>query len=195
MNCIAYDKIINCLLFSLSDLVRYDMELITRKVKEECINHRLANYLEDYTLNLLNNNKHNFNNKLSVDVEYNKNMDDRKSINVSGNVINIRPDIIVHERRTNKNNIMAIECKMRNQDAHAKQKLMQLASHPYNYKCCICLVYRPHHEDMKLHILNLVTREFTTQNLIKTQLLDPQQLSIIKTNIYNSQNYSLSKPT
>ncbi len=57
---------------SLNDLIEQDVKIIERKLKEECINHRLALYLElnrptDYSGPV-------------IDIEYDKNYDQKKHI-------------------------------------------------------------------------------------------------------------------
>lgn len=183
MRCINNGNIWDCILLSLSSLVQHDLELIERSVKEECINHRFAHYIELSLLNLFDDIDDVTNTKICVDVEYNKNMSNAKSISSANISINIRPDILVHERLSNENNIMVVECKMLKFDAHAKLKLKQLALDPYNYKYCLCLVYRPSHEDMKLHIFNRLSSEFNSIYLNKTRLTSDEYLSSIKSKI------------
>ena len=79
---------------SLRKLLEKDINLIRRKVKEECINHRLATYLEEFSPKEYSH--------AIVDLEYNKNYDKDKAIEGSdGKIHKIRPDIIIHKREDN----------------------------------------------------------------------------------------------
>ena len=92
-----------CVLQALMLVIKSDADLIETQPREECVNHKLAQYLENvlYERNLLGN--------CSVDIEYNKYKEDEKK---TSNGRNIRPDIIAHERRSgNKNNLIVIEAK------------------------------------------------------------------------------------
>ena len=51
---------------ALKELIKRDIDLIHRKVREECINHRLACYLEQFL------SEYKCEIKYSVDLEYNK---------------------------------------------------------------------------------------------------------------------------
>ena len=76
---------------ALKELVRRDIDLIHRKVREECINHRLACYLEQFL------SEYKCKIKYSVDLEYNKNYNAPKRIPIdeNKNIKAIRPDIIL----------------------------------------------------------------------------------------------------
>ncbi len=88
---------------------RRDAELIRRGVQEETISHRLALYLEAFLyeqLNLVLFDPAGY----DVDTEYNKNGEDLKRL-VRGDRRGKRPDIIVHRRGHNENNLLMIEVK------------------------------------------------------------------------------------
>ena len=78
-----------------------DSSLIDRKLKEECINHRLACRIEgskpepylDYY----------------IDIEYNKNINEVKK--TPRRLAGVQPDIIVHRRERNDENILVAEIK------------------------------------------------------------------------------------
>ena len=92
-----------CVVQALKMLLQYDSDLINTQPKEECINHKLAQYLESvlHEKTLLEGR--------DVDIEYNKYKEDEKK---SSDGRNIRPDIIVHERKSgNRNNLIVIEAK------------------------------------------------------------------------------------
>lgn len=81
----------------------------SRKLHEVCINHKLANYLEDAILPILNEN----NKKYFVDIEFNREGVNRKRLDYNGQEQIVRPDIIIHNRKTGpeKANFLVIECK------------------------------------------------------------------------------------
>jgi hypothetical protein len=79
-----------------------------RKLHEVCINHRLANHLELAILPVLS-----INEPLFVDIEFNRQGMDFKQIRMSGEDHTVRPDIIIHNRKTGcqKLNVLVVECK------------------------------------------------------------------------------------
>ncbi len=85
-----------------------DFILLKNNIHEQNISHRLAYYME----NLLNNYSWFRQSKLSVDVEYNRDITNVKMIDND----NCRPDVIIHERNTNENNIIVIEIKKDNEN-------------------------------------------------------------------------------
>ena len=99
---------------ALKELIGRDIDLIHRKVREECINHRLACYLEQFL------SEYKCGIEYSVDLEYNKTIDENKNIKA------IRPDIIIHERETNANNLIVFEIKKNYTDRHDLKKIKGL---------------------------------------------------------------------
>ncbi|MGJ1227112.1 hypothetical protein [Sphingobacterium siyangense] len=116
------DQIKEILLASLSNLQNNDSWLLTKNLSEQSVSHKLAEYLQRYL------------NDYNVDCEYNGDIDDpnsRKHIAILRNqlelngLLSIRetrlereiieravfPDIIVHKRGNNKNNLLIIEVK------------------------------------------------------------------------------------
>jgi len=79
-----------------------------RKLHEVCINHRLANHLEDEVLPILSSKK-----KMFVDIEFNREGVNYKKSQINGEEKRVRPDIIIHNRRTGKEktNFLVVECK------------------------------------------------------------------------------------
>lgn len=67
-----------------------------------------------------------------VDVEYNRDLDSVKTLDK----IMIIPDLIIHERGTNSNNLVAIEFKKNKDSKKDKEKLEKLinSNYGYNYK-------------------------------------------------------------
>ncbi len=143
------DKIKWLIKKSLRELVRRDAGLIHRKVKEECINHRLACYLERF-LNVGSSTLY------SVDLEYNKNCNDPKKIIIdeNKNVKAIRPDIIIHERENNNNNLIAFEIKKNYTNRHDLEKIKGLLRSPYKYKYGCLISYLPTKSYIKVKLLS-----------------------------------------
>lgn len=86
-----------------------------RKLHEVRVNHRLANHLETALLPMLR-----IDERLFVDIEFNREDVDFKHIRMNGENHTVRPDIIIHNRKTGsqKRNVLAVECKK--QSAHAR---------------------------------------------------------------------------
>ncbi len=89
-----------------------------RKLHEVCINHKLANYLEEFILPILEYK----NIKYFVDIEFNREGVNKKEIKINGIEKVVRPDIIVHNRKTRdeKDNFLVAECKKSNVDKDEK---------------------------------------------------------------------------
>jgi hypothetical protein len=89
--------------------IEEDVGYDSRKLYEVCINHRLANYLEDAILPILNENGREY----SVDIEFNREGGNKKKLEVNGSEQFVRPDIIIHNRKTGrkKANFLVVECK------------------------------------------------------------------------------------
>lgn len=87
-------------------LIERDEGLIRRKVREECINHKLACYLEQFLNDHLNGHP-----TYEVDLGYNKNYLDSKKVIIdeNNNAKAIRLGIIVHIGETNQHNLIAFE--------------------------------------------------------------------------------------
>jgi hypothetical protein len=79
-----------------------------RKLHEVCVNHRLANHLAAALLPALRSDE-----RLFVDIEFNREGVDFKHIRINSEDRTVRPDIIIHNRKTGsqKRNVLAVECK------------------------------------------------------------------------------------
>jgi hypothetical protein len=84
---------------SIDSLLDNDMDLLATGAHEQAICHRLAVYLEQHT-------------DLNVDCEYNRNMMRAKELRGGRR---FRPDIIVHRRLSNDENVLVVETKARAQ--------------------------------------------------------------------------------
>lgn len=131
------DKFLTYINDALDELYINDQYLIKNETHEMSIVSKFTTYL---TIVLLNNN---FNNgDYNIDNEYDK---DRlsesglKEIIYNNKIINIRPDLIIHTRGNNDNNLVAIEFKKEsNKNNKAKwfdnEKLKILTDNNYRYK-------------------------------------------------------------
>lgn len=133
---------------ALKSLIKFDEELIENQPKEECINHRLALYLEE----ILRKKELSKEQKVNVDVEYDKYKEDKKK---SSDGKNIRPDIIVHKRKSgNKNNLIVIEAKKKYIDKKDKTKIRDLVNNEkFKYSLGVGVAYLPDKNYMKIKFL------------------------------------------
>ena len=138
---------------SLKELVRKDGGLIHQKVREECINHKLACYLEQFLTDFLSVESHV---SYSVDLEYNKNYNKPKKIIIdeNNNTKAIRPDIIIHERGNNDNNLIAFEIKKDYTSQYDIAKIKSLLKGPYNYKYGCLISYLPTKPYIKVKLIS-----------------------------------------
>lgn len=141
--------IIKMLKQSVDLLYENDSYLIEHSVHEQDISHRIAHYFE----NLLEDYSWYKKSSFNIDVEYNKNFDNPKrayekcyncsdiscytppkSVNYQSSC---KPDIILHERGSNDNNILVIEIKKCNKeckDDFAKLSAFTCNASDYKYK-------------------------------------------------------------
>jgi hypothetical protein len=144
---ISWPEIEKIISLSLHKLLVCDNELLTTdqtnssqgQVGEWSIAHRLAVYLEDFYFDEA---RENHRSVLSVDCDYNKHIygEKRQYPNQLSNMKKMRPDITIHERRKDRNNILAIEIKKQatvNGTKADKAKLSSLQKQPYGYKHCV----------------------------------------------------------
>jgi hypothetical protein len=117
-------------------LVEFDNDLIKTQPKEECINHRFARCLERVLSDkgLLD--------MCDVDIEYDKYMEGEKK---GSDGRNIRPDILIHERRSgDRNNLMVIEAKKGYETKKDRNKVIDLvSSDKYRYSMGAVVSYFP----------------------------------------------------
>lgn len=115
-----------------------DFVLLKNNTHEQDISHRFAHYME----NSLNNYLWFRQSQLSVDVEYNRDIADTKTIDNE----NCRPDIIIHERLTHKNNVIVIEIKKDSEydrvDFERLKKFTKISEeNPYKYQIGLYLSF------------------------------------------------------
>jgi hypothetical protein len=100
-----------------------------RKLHEVCINHKLAEYLAAEILPILETKE-----RLFVDMEFNREGIDFKNVKIEDKVERVRPDIIVHNRRSGRGklNLLIVECKKSGSHpaeiAHDCKKIIALMS-------------------------------------------------------------------
>lgn len=150
-------------------LIRNDIELIKNQPREECINHKFAQYLEK----LLKKRDVLTKLELDVDVEYDKYKEDEKKSSCGRN---IRPDIIVHKRKSgNKNNLMVIEAKKNYINKKDKCKIMDLVkSKDFKYSLGVGVAYLPNRNYMKIKF-------FLLSGMWETYQLNKEDFRIKKT--------------
>ena len=123
---------------ALQILVENDRSIIDKRVKEECITHKFAIYIEKFL------NDGNLELEYDVDIEYDKNLaNNKKIIEAQEQEISIRPDILVHKRHTHDFNLIAIEVKKGYSNRHDLEKIKRLLNDPYNYSFGFFISYLP----------------------------------------------------
>lgn len=132
------DKLQRYFIQALKLLIKHDNELIENQPKEECINHRLAQHMEE----ILRKNRELIHFKLNVDVEYDKYLEDQKKSSVGKH---IRPDIIVHKRQSgDKHNLIVVEAKKQYVSGKDKKKIIDLVtSKRFMYSLGVGVAYLP----------------------------------------------------
>lgn len=116
-----------------------------RKLHEVCVNHRLANHLQDEVLPLLNKL---YEEKMFVDIEFNRDGGSYKRAEIDGKEKTVRPDIIIHNRKsgTEKKNFLVVECKKKGASRaeinNDKQKILALMQQEkYEYLFGLQVIY------------------------------------------------------
>jgi len=121
----------------LQELIEKDSDILKININERTISHRFAVYLEKY-----------FDDSWSIDCEYNRNHDDKKTLDIYPSSIEtndtegktVFPDIIVHQRKTDEN-LLVIEMKKStntSNDARTKDiKKLEAFKRELNYQFAI----------------------------------------------------------
>lgn len=112
-------------------LIKNDIDLFERDLHEDCISTRLAYYMANGIEDSLN--------EIKVDCQYNRNGRETKELDGHNRI----PDIIVHERASNRNNIVMIEAKKNQLAQSDTDKINLFLELPYKYMMCIGLLYLP----------------------------------------------------
>lgn len=113
-----------------------------RKLHEVCINHRLAMHFENVIAPILKPEKY------YVDIEFNREGIHFKSLEYNGQKYLVRPDIIIHNRRSGgeKENFLVVECKKEDASNEGKEKDLVKLEHfitdpKYQYKFGLQVIY------------------------------------------------------
>lgn len=96
-------------------------KILNRELHETTLNHRFAFYLE---MNLINESITNYN----VDIEYNRNFGNSKSVIIETLDIPIRPDILIHKRMSKDfdKHLLVVEAKKGKTSQHDIDKIKGL---------------------------------------------------------------------
>lgn len=113
---------------SLNEVHDKDLKLFTLNVGENCLNHRLGLYLT----------KHFEKGDVTVDLEYNRHLDETKTYAKDRRAI---VDIAIHKRDSDARNICAIECKKVRASEKDKEKIKSFISSKFNYQFGAIVVY------------------------------------------------------
>ena len=132
-----YDYFKEVIIYAAKKLVENDTILIDTKVKEECINHKLALYIEE---KIRAEEKIDFS-SLDVDLEYDKRIEQSKKVDGRP----IRPDILVHQRKSgDKNNFVALEAKKDYWSRSDRRKIKKLVcENSFQYLLGCTISYLP----------------------------------------------------
>ena len=112
-------------------------KILNRELHETTLNHRLAYYLEN---ELVKGSVLDYN----VDIEYNRNFGNSKSVIIEGNDIPIRPDILIHKRMSDNlgDNLLVVEAKKGKSSQHDYNKIIALMKDErYLYKFGLLVSY------------------------------------------------------
>lgn len=98
---------------AIDDLIANDMELLELGVTERALSHQLAHYIASMVVT-----------PLSVDCEYNRHFEDPKRLNLPPRraldnelrATTVFPDIIVHQRNSDDQNLLVLELKKPDED-------------------------------------------------------------------------------
>ena len=115
-----------------------------RKMHEVCINHRLANHLEDFVLALLSGDRETY----FVDIKINREGTNYEDARVEGKEERMRPDIIIHNRKSGdgKHNFLVVKCKKDDAEEDeiaydAKKIKALLVDRKYSYQSGLQVIY------------------------------------------------------
>jgi hypothetical protein len=142
LRAITPDTLKQCIIDALKQLIKEDALLIKNSLKEECINHKLAQHIEKE----LNSREIQFG---SVDIEYDKYLEDAKELSTNDR---IRPDILVHKRvGGNQGNLIVIEAKKYYSRTRDREKVMRLVDgKEFRYTVGAVISYLPAANYIKL---------------------------------------------
>lgn len=116
---------------------------------ERAIVFKFGEYFDELTHNL--ENVRNMN--LCVDCEYDRHLNDIKRIDWYNEKRKIVPDIVWHQRNTDRNNILAIEFKgWWNHQSRENDKIKKLCQEPYNYQYGVRIDFAKEQKNVKVDL-------------------------------------------
>jgi hypothetical protein len=121
----------------LKQLLECDADLIHRSLHEDCISHRLALYMSNGIES---------GTELRVDFQYNRNFRNPKELKGFNTV----PDIILHKRESNLENILIIEAKKASFNEGDQRKLNDFILEKYSYQVSVGVLYLPTRDHISL---------------------------------------------
>jgi hypothetical protein len=135
-----YNEFLTKLQVAIDRLVQNESSLFTysKPLREEAISHQLANKLGDVF------------STYSVDCEYSRQPDQDQKRNDLGNVI--RPDILIHTRGHNNNNLAVIEVKWDENPENDIDKITAMSCLQYKYGCVVRFNKCGHCSELKVYI-------------------------------------------
>lgn len=115
---------------SIDALVKHDLQLFELDVTERAMAHQLARHMSDRVES-----------SLSVDCEYNRHFADPKRLNLRRRDASDRevrattvfPDIIVHERNTDRRNLLVLELKKPGESVEYDERKLRAFRHELGY--------------------------------------------------------------
>lgn len=124
---------------ALCRFLEHDVYLLRHDLAERAMTHKVGEYLQaEFS-------EHN------VDCEYNRNMDGAKRVELpptdneeDARSVSTYPDIIVHRRGNNDNNLLIVEAKKSNSQYDAgydERKIRAFSRLPYNYRVGVLLMF------------------------------------------------------
>lgn len=141
-----------------SDYIILGEKEINREVHETAINHRLAVNIEMFTPEGFGH--------YHVDIEYNRFINQRKMVRSlkTGNVIEVRPDILVHSRtnlRIETPHLLVVEAKKYKNNEKDRNHIFDImADSNYNYKYGLLVSYYDNSERIQCELISFVKGDF-----------------------------------
>lgn len=144
-------KLKGILISALSELYENDADLILNEANEDTLNGRLSYYLRPYLES----------ENIKVDVEYNRHIDTVKYYGDQGKYAVV--DIIVHQRMTDENNMLAIECKRYKIIESEIDKIRALVSPEFGYNLGATISY--YQKVITFYEWDVENKSFTTEKI------------------------------
>jgi hypothetical protein len=131
------EQVTEILEYAIEQLKKNDSVLFDLNVSERALMFHMARYIRDKTPVNLN-----------VDCEYNRHLTDVKTLHYLKRKLGVEtksdvfPDILIHERNSDKNNILVVELKKCDGDLNQDiEKLKAFKKEPYSYTFAVQIVF------------------------------------------------------